>query len=69
MFIEYIFHKIQKCAPEMGFNDKKITSVSGNENFDNLNNMGIHWTSLKAGVQNNLQNWKILWSEIDFFFE
>ena len=42
MFIEYIFHKIQKCAPEMGFNDKKITSVSGNENFDNLNNMGIH---------------------------
>ena len=44
----------------MGFNDKKITSVSENEKFDNLNNMGIHWTSLKTWVQNNLQNWKIL---------
>ena len=51
MFIKYIFHKIQKCAPQLGFNDEK---------FDNLNNMGIQWTRLKTGVQNNLQNWKIL---------
>ena len=51
MFIKYIFHKIQKCAPQLGFNDEK---------FDNLNNMGIYWTSLITGVQNNLQNWKIL---------
>ena len=34
--------------------------VSENEKFDNIDNMGIHWTSLKTGVQNNLENWKIL---------
>ena len=55
------FHKIQKCAPQMGFNDKKsLVQVAKIKKFDNLNNMGIHWTSLKTGVQNNLQNWKIL---------
>ena len=28
--------------------------------FPNLKNMGIHGTGLKTGVQNNLQNRKIL---------
>ena len=38
-----------------------ISSVSENEIFDNLDNMGIHyWTGIKTEVQNNLQNWKIL---------
>ena len=44
----------------MGFYIKKISSVSENDKFQNLIDMGIHWTSLKTGVQNNLQNWKIL---------
>ena len=39
---------------------KKSSSVSENKNFQNLNNMGIHRTDLKTGVQNNLQNWKLL---------
>ena len=44
----------------MGFYDKKSSSVSENKKFQNLNNMGIHWTGLKPRIQNNLQNWKIL---------
>ena len=44
----------------MGFNDKKISRVSENETFKNLNNMGIYWTGLKTGVQENLHSWKIL---------
>ena len=44
----------------MGFYDKKSSSVSENEKSQNLNNKGIYWTGLKPGVQNNLQNLKIL---------
>ena len=43
----------------MGFYDTKSSSVSENEKFQNLFDMGILWTGLKPGVQNNLQNWKI----------
>ena len=44
----------------MGFYEKKFSSVSENKKIQNHNNMGIHWTGLKTGFQNNLQNWKIL---------
>jgi len=36
MFIKYIFHKNQKCAPQTGVNIKKVTSISENENFEIL---------------------------------
>ena len=39
---------------------KKFSSVSENKKFQNLYNIGIPWTGLKTGFQNNLQNWKIL---------
>ena len=63
MFLKYIFHKIKKCASLTGFSHKtckKMCSVSENEKIKHLKNMGIHGTGLKTGVQNSLQNWKIL---------
>ena len=45
MFIKYIFHKNQKCAPQMGVNIYKVTSISKNENFEILNDM--NWVSLE----------------------
>ena len=39
MFTKYIFHKNQKCSPQMGVNIYKVTSISKNENFEILNDM------------------------------
>ena len=46
MFIKYIFHKNQKCAPQTGVNIKKVTSISENENFEILIELGIIRTEL-----------------------
>ena len=39
MFIKYIFHK--KKMPQMGVNIYKVTSISENENFEILIELGI----------------------------
>ena len=43
MFIRYIFHKIQKCAPQMGSNVIKVTSISENEKFEKFIKLGFEF--------------------------
>ena len=46
MFIKYIFHKNQKCAPQMGVNISKVDRIRENENFEILIELGIIGTEL-----------------------
>jgi len=41
MFIKYIFHKIQKYAPQMGSNIIKVTSISEKEKFEKFIKLGF----------------------------
>ena len=58
MFIKWIFHK--KKMPQMGVNIYKVTSISENENFEILIELGIIWTELNFWIQITIQNRKIL---------
>ena len=74
MFMKYIFHKIQKCTPQMGFNDKTSLVLTKMKNLTNwIKCVPIEpaWKPKFKTIYRIEKYWKLgkSCSKIDFFFE